>query len=30
MQDGRILDDLRLLNPFADSNAGAIETLLAA
>ena len=30
MQDGRILDGLRLLNPFAASNAGVIETLLAA
>jgi predicted nucleic acid-binding protein len=28
MQDGRILDGLRLINPFAVSNAEAIETLL--
>jgi predicted nucleic acid-binding protein len=30
MQDGRILDGLRLINPFAASNADAIETLLIA
>jgi predicted nucleic acid-binding protein len=30
MQDGRILDGLRLINPFAASNAEAIETLLIA
>ena len=30
MQDGRILDGLRLINPFVASNAGAIEALLAA
>jgi predicted nucleic acid-binding protein len=30
MQDGRILDGLRLINPFAVSNAEAIETLLIA
>jgi predicted nucleic acid-binding protein len=30
MQDGRILDGLRLINPFATSNAVAIETLLIA
>jgi predicted nucleic acid-binding protein len=30
MQDGRILDGLRLINPFAASNAHAIETLLIA
>jgi predicted nucleic acid-binding protein len=29
-QDGRILDGLRLINPFAASNADAIETLLIA
>jgi predicted nucleic acid-binding protein len=30
MQDGRVLDGLRLINPFAASNAEAIETLLIA
>jgi predicted nucleic acid-binding protein len=30
MQDGRILDGLRLINPFAASNADAIETSLIA
>jgi predicted nucleic acid-binding protein len=30
MQDGRILDGFRLINPFAASNAHAIETLLIA
>jgi predicted nucleic acid-binding protein len=30
MQDGRILDGLRLINPFATSTADAIETLLIA
>jgi predicted nucleic acid-binding protein len=30
MQDGRILDGLRLVNPFVASNADAIETLLIA
>ena len=30
MQDGRILGGLRLINPFAVSNAEAIETLLIA
>jgi len=29
MQDGRILDGLRLINPFVASNAEAIEALLA-
>jgi predicted nucleic acid-binding protein len=27
MQDGRILDGLRLINPFAEKNAKAIESL---
>jgi predicted nucleic acid-binding protein len=30
MQDGLVLDGLRLINPFAASNAEAIETLLIA
>jgi predicted nucleic acid-binding protein len=29
MQDGRIVDGLRLLNPFAPANAGTIDALLA-
>jgi len=29
MQDGRILDGLRLINPFAPGNTEAIEALLA-
>ena len=29
MQDGRIIESLRLINPFAPANAEAIETLLA-
>ena len=28
MQDGRMLDGLRLINPFAPANAGAIDALL--
>ncbi len=29
MQDGRILDGLRLINPFSPANAGTIDALLA-
>jgi hypothetical protein len=28
MQDGRILDGLRLINPFAPANTGAIDAVL--